>query len=134
MGEDIINFAVNINLDNQAMPGMEGFTAGISGNALHYVIQTAKYCQSVNIPFNFEQTLEVCRDHLVGDSIQQPMHHSLPEVMQGAYIAKMLIDKGVISEKGSQMNQEQMLGALQGAVAEANDKVRILQQTVYAYA
>ncbi|MBP4050657.1 hypothetical protein J9978_14250 [Chromobacterium violaceum] len=83
------------------MKGVEGFVAGVSGNALPYIIQTYKYCQSISIPSNFEQTLEVCRDHLVGDSIQQPLHHSLPEVMPGAYIAKMLIDNGVVSSKGS---------------------------------
>lgn len=131
LGADMMNFAANVNLDNLGMPEMEGFTAGVSGNALHYVIQTAKYCQSTGRDFDFEQTLEVCRDHLVGDSIHQPVHHSLPEVMQGAYIGRMFVSNGILSGDTRQLSQSEVLPKLEEAVALANEKVMQLKAGVY---
>lgn len=131
LGQDILDLAVNLNMDNFSRPDMEGFTAGVSGNALHYTIQTAKLCRATNATFNFEQVLDVCLDHLVGDSVKQPVHHSLPEVIQGAYIANMLINKGVLDKNDKIMKHDEMYSSLKSAISDADKKITDLMATTY---
>lgn len=131
LGQDILDLAVNLNMDNFNRSNMEGFTAGVSGNALHYTIQTAKLCRATNATFNFEQVLDVCLDHLVGDSVKQPVHHSLPEVIQGAYIANMLINKGVLDKNDKIMKHDEMYSSLKNAISDADQKITDLMATTY---
>ncbi|AVI67750.1 hypothetical protein CKQ84_18925 [Shewanella sp. WE21] len=131
LGQDILDLAVNLNLDNHSRADMEGFTAGVSGNALHYTIQTAKHCLATNKEFNFEQVLNVCLEHLVGDSVKQPVHHSLPEVIQGAYIGKMLINKGILSPHSNIMDSNEIYGSLRNVISEADQRISNQMATTY---
>lgn len=131
LGRGILDLAVNLNMDNFSRQDMEGFTAGVSGNALHYTIQAAKHSRGTNKAFNFEQVVDVCLEHLVGDSVKQPVHHSLPEVIQGAYIGNMLINKGILNPQSEIMRHDEMLECLKNTISAADQKVTDLMATTY---
>lgn len=126
LGKDILDFAKSLNEENNNMINIEGFTAGVSGNALHYVIQTALYCKSTGKDFDFNSVLKQSIDHLVGDSFKVPLHHSLPEVVQGAFFAKVFVDKGILEASSTLMNDQECLELLTQAKDDANSYVQNL--------
>ena len=78
----------------QSPGGYESITAGISGNAMHYLLTAIRYFQVSNpeeawligsefspkLKQSLNKVREACINHLVGVSIKKPVHHSELEV------------------------------------------------------
>jgi len=97
LGKEIMDLAMAVNESNEALGKLhsfEGFTAGVSGCALHYVLSAKKWCESTGEKFDLVELRDTIIDHLVGSSAKKPIHHSLAEVVTGFRIGVMCLKNG----------------------------------------
>lgn len=93
VGEDILALGQEIHETNVAdsSPTFQGFTAGVSGNAMHYAITGMEFARQVlhkdMSKKELEQMYKVVEKHLVGTD-QAPLHHSRPETKMGFEIGQ----------------------------------------------
>jgi hypothetical protein len=124
VSEDLKDMSMHVFADhmsfNQATKGFDGYTAGVSGNAMHYALLASKFSREVlgeEITEEEKSKLyDVVHAHLVGAD-QAPLHHSTPETKMGFELG-IGFDR-IIKERGFGLATEEDLIAIAAESARA---------------
>lgn len=98
VGDDLLKMGREIHERNasDSSPEFKGFTAGVSGNAMHYAISGMEFSRQVLKEEMTQKKLDnmysVVEEHLVGTD-QSPLHHSRPETKMGFEVGRVFATK-----------------------------------------